>query len=182
MCKLFHRVIAVFFSVLWGFTASFCLSCAPSYQADGLFHYRDMQVTAKVRAECNGVSSEFRYSGTKDRCRVEFTAPRELTGYAIVLTENGGQITVDGLTAEAPAPLCTLPKIMRAAFTLSPESVSEIETAPHQGNEGETVTRVTADGVTVTLDKNGIPISAEGVLFGVKFNAEITEFTVNPQE
>lgn len=182
MYKLSRRIIAVFFSVLWGFTASFCTSCTPKLQADELFHYRDRPVTARVNAECNGVTSEFRYDGTGIDCRIEFTAPRELVGYSIELTENSGRITVDGMTAEAPDPLCTVPKIMRAVFTLSPESVSEIETAPHPKTTEETVTRVTADGVTVTLDKNGLPISAEGVLFGVKFNAEITEFTVNPQE
>ena len=48
--------------------------------------------------------------------------------------------------------------------------------------EGETVTRVSADGITVTLDASGLPMLAEGDVFGVTFTAKITDLTVNPCE
>ncbi len=174
----FPRIFCVLFALLWVFTAS----CAPALTADELFFYRTETVEAEIALECNGVSSRFKYSGNGSKSRVEFTAPEELNGFSILLTEEGGQVSIDGLTAEAPDALCTVPKIMQTVFTLSPEAVAEITTAPHPEKDGETVTMVTADGITVALDGSGLPILAEGTVFGVAFTAKIAKLTVNRGE
>lgn len=173
------RIFVVVFSVLWVFTVCSGISCSPKTESEELFYYRTEEVTAKITLECNGTVSQFLYSGKGGDCIVEFTAPEELLGYSVQLTESGGRVSIDGLTAEAPDALCTVPKIMSAVFTLSPETVTEISTAPHPENDGETVTEIIADGITVTLDSNGRPILADGSLFGVSFTAKIAELTVN---
>ena len=173
-----QRIFIAFFSVLWVFTAS----CAPLSAENELFFYRTETVEAEISLEYSGAFSRFRYSGNGSEAHVEFTAPEELTGFSISVTEDGGEISIDGLTAEAPDALCTIPKVIQTIFTLSPEDVSEITTAPHPEKEGETVTRVTAKGITVTLNDEGLPILAEGTVFGVKFTAKIAELAVNPRE
>ena len=137
---------------------------------------------AEIALEYNGVSSRFKYSGNENEARVEFTAPEELNGFSISISEEGGKVNIDGLTADAPDALCAVPKIMRTVFTLSPEDVTEITAAPHPEKEGGTVTRITADGITVTLNGDGLPILAEGTLFGASFTAKITDLTVNRGE
>ena len=180
-----RRIISAFLLVLLEFTAcigfSTSLGCAPRSRAEELFFYRLEEVTAEVTLTCNGSASAFVYRGSPDSCRVTFTAPDELCGFAIESDSEGGRITVDGLTAPAPDALCAAPNITRRIFTLSPDDVTSIETAPHPDNEGEKVTVVTADGITVALDRNGLPIRAEGALFGIGFQAEITDFSVCSQ-
>ena len=173
-----YRIFAAIFSVLLVFTAS----CAPISTAEELFFYRTETVEAEIALEYNSVSSRFKYSGNENEARVEFTAPEELNGFSISISEEGGKVNIDGLTVDAPDALCAVPKIMRTVFTLSPEDVTEITAAPHPEKEGETVTRITADGITVTLNGDGLPILAEGTLFGASFTAKITDLTVNRGE
>lgn len=180
------RVFTVILSLMLGFTvyngALCAVSCAPITDVGELFYYRTGSVSADVALEYNGVSARFHYAGNASECAVEFCAPTELVGFTIEVTENGGRVSVDGLTAEAPDALCAVPGIMQAVFTLSPDEVTAIETAPHPDNADETVTKVTSDGITVALDADGTPLLAEGALFGMPFSAKITNFTaVTPE-
>ena len=174
------RFFAALFSVLWFFTVCngiiSSLGCVNKSQSEELFFYRTETVEAEITMECNGVRSRFTYCGNAEECRIDFLEPSELYGFSLEIAEGRGQVSVDGLTAEAPEALCIIPNIMRKIFTLSPESVTAIETAPHPENGVETVTKITADGITVTLNKNGLPIRAEGVLFDTPFTTEISAF------
>ena len=182
MYRIFLRAFSLFFSILWVFTVFSATSCSHKTTVSELFYYRTREVTAEITLECGGTSSGFHYSGGASDCTIEFTYPEELCGYSLQLTESGGRVSIGELTAEAPDALCTVPKIMLSVFTLSPEEITEISAAPHPEREGETVTTITADGIRVTLDSSGLPLLAEGVLFGVSFTAKIADFTVEPRE
>ena len=176
MNRLSPRIFCILFALLWGFTAS----CSPLKTDNDLFYYRNETVRAEILLNCNGISSRFLYRGNASDCTVEFTAPEELNGFAIQLTENGGTVSIDGLSTDAPDTLCTVPKIIRTVFTLSPDGVTEIKTAPHPEKDGETVTAVTVEGITVMLDSSGDPILAVGILFGIPFTAQITDLQIEP--
>lgn len=182
MYRIFRRAITLFFTVLWVFTACSGISCSQKPSSGELFHYRTETVEARVTVQCNGVTSTLLYRGDPCEQCVEFVAPDELSGFVIRLTETGARVEIDGLTAEAPDALCTLPKILRTVFMLSPDEITDISTAPHPEKEGETVTLVTAKGVTVSIDASGVPILAEGALYGVSFTAKIADLAVNPRE
>lgn len=186
MYGIYRRIISVILSVLLGFTACVGLlgfpGCAPGAGVSELFFYRAEVVEAEMTLLCNGSVSAFLYRGSSDSCRVEFTAPEELCGFVLETDADGGRVVIDGLTATAPDALCVVPNIARRIFTLEPDDVTSIETVPHPDGGEETVTAVIVDGIKVTLDKDGRPIRAEGVLFGVGFQAEITDFSSYPQE
>lgn len=181
-----YRIFTALFAIFWGFTAfnglTCIVGCVAVPRAEELFFYRSESIEAEIELECNGAASRFTYSGTGDSSRVEFLSPEELRGFALEVSPNGGKVSFDGLETDAPEALCAVPNIMRAVFTLSPEDITAVETAPHPEKTGESVTVVTAGEITVTLDGNGLPLSAAGVAFGVQFKAKILKLAVNPQE
>ena len=178
-----RRGLAAFLLFLWVFTACngifSATGCVGTPQADELFFYRSKAVEAELTLNCNGTVSVFKYTGKGNACRVEFLSPEELIGFSVELTEEGGRVTVDGLSAPAPDALCTVPNIMVAILTLSPENVTSIETSPHPEKADESVTKVTAGDITVTLNGEGLPIYADGVCHGIQFTAKIADLTVN---
>ena len=168
------RFLLLCFSVLSVITA---FGCVGGPRAERLFFYRDEGVTATVDMECNGSSSSFRLDITKEGdVSVSFTAPAELCGFVIsVLNDGTATVTVDGLTASAPNTLALIPNICSRLFSLSESDVVGIET---KSDGGETLTLLDADGITVILNRDGIPVGAEGVCEGVIFRAVITDFSI----
>jgi len=181
MNRIFRRASALVLSILWVFTAPLALNsqvgCARHPRSEELFYYRTENVEAEISLEYNGVSSQFRYKGDENGCRVEFSQPDQLSGFVIEVTNGIGKITFGDLSAAAPDALCAIPNIMHRVFTLSAEEITDVETEQTEGAESETTTKIVTSDITVKLNSQGIPICAEGA----KFKAEIRDFTVNPR-
>lgn len=168
------RFLLLCFSVLSVITA---FGCAGRPRAEKLFFYRDKSITVTVDMECNGSASSFRLEkGETGNVKICFTAPAELCGFELsVLSDGTASVTVDGLTAPAPAPLTLIPNICSEIFSLSESDAVGIES---ERAEGEMLTRVRTDGMTVTVNRDGIPVGAEGRYGGVSFQASLKDFSV----
>lgn len=186
MIGYFRAKLTVLLPYLWVFTALsalFTLSgCAGTSASPELFHYRNETVEAEAELDIVGNLSSFRYCGNGRECTVSFTAPEELCGFGLELSEEGGSVVIGDLRTEAPERLCIIPKIMQSVFTLSPESVTAIETAPHPTDPSVTVTKVTVGDVAVTLSTDGFPIYAEGTVDGIRFKAKLISFKVKESD
>ena len=156
------------------------IGCSPS-AGEELFFYREADLRAEIALNCNGTDSRFLYERIGSVGSVSFVFPEELDGFVIKLAPDGAAIIYDGLTAEAPDALALIPALTGEIFSISPDSVTSVETVESDGNSEKKLTKIYASGVSVTVDGDGVPVSAEGVLFGVNFRASISEFAVIPR-
>ena len=169
-----------FAAVALAFSILVCsvLGCSPS-ASEELFFYRDEDLRAEISLSCNGTDSRFLYERIGGVGSVSFVSPEELDGFVIKLAPDGAVIIYDGLEAEAPDALVLIPALVGEMFSVSPDSVTLVETV--ESDSGEQLTKIYASGLSVTVDGDGIPVRAEGVLFGVSFRASISEFAVIPR-
>ena len=171
----FRRFAAVILAV--SLVACSFFGCSRNAVAE-LFFYREADLRANITFECNGVESRFYYERIGGVGTVTFTYPQELEGFMLRLSSDEAFIIYDGLEAEAPSSLALIPGIMGEIFSLSPDSVTLVETVESSDGTKTALTKISASGVSVTVDSDGIPVCAEGVLFGVSFRAEIAELSV----
>lgn len=167
--------VVLTFSIL----VSSVLGCSPS-ASEELFFYRDEDLRAEISLSCNGTDSRFLYERIGGVGSVSFVSPEELEGFVIKLAPDGAVIIYDGLEAEAPDALALIPALAGEIFSISPDSVTSVETVESDSSEKK-LTKIYASGLSVTVDGDGIPVCAEGVLFGVNFRASISDFAVIPR-
>ena len=170
------RRFATLFSAVAFLVCSF-FGCSRG-TAEELFFYRKADIRADVSLICNGAESRFSYERIGDVSRAEFTYPQELEGFVLELTSEAAFVSCDGLRAEAPDTLALIPRLAYEIFSLSPEAVTLVETVDNVSDPQTALTKISVSEVSVTVDGNGIPVGAEGVLFGVSFRADIAEFSV----
>lgn len=143
-----------------------------------LFFYRDADIRAEIALTCNGSDSVFLYERVGGRGLVTFTAPEELAGFSLELTSEGASVIYGDLRADAPEGMSLIPRLIGEIFALSPQQISRVETVENEQAPQEPLTKIVASGISVTVDRGGIPVSAEGVLLGVSFQANVTDFEV----
>lgn len=140
---------------------------------EGIFDYEASEHTADISFVCNGYASRFELVYSEGERVVNFTYPEELSGLSICYGENGAKVSFGTLSTEAPEALTTIPKILSEVFSLKEDMIVGIRSYT---DGDETFTTVDTANITVTLDRDGIPVKAEGVAFGVSFSAEIDDF------
>ena len=168
------RFLLLCFSVLLLISA---FGCAGRPRAEKLFFYRDKSISATVDMECNGSASSFDLEKSKTGdIKIRFTAPEELCGFELSVLSNGAAtVTVDSLTAPAPEPLTLIPRICSEILSVSEADVIGIKT---ERIENEIFTRISTDGISVTVSRDGIPAVADGSYNGIIFRASFKQFSV----
>lgn len=147
--------------------------CDGTNVREGIFDYQLSEHTADISFICNGYASrlELVYSGGERV--VDFTYPEELSGLSVCYGENGARVAFGELSVEAPEALTTIPRILAEVFSLREDMIVGIQSYT---DGDESFTTVDTSNITVTLDRDGIPVKAEGVACGVSFSATIENF------
>ena len=166
------------FSLLSAFSL---FGCAKTAQNE-LFFYRNENIKAEISLTCNGTSSRFTYERLEDTSKVTFSLPQELTGFTLELTAEGAYVLYGDLKTDAPEALTLIPELVGEIFAVAPDQISAVETLESfEGSEKTILTRLVTSTCSVTIDENGIPVSAEGMISGAVFSMEIENFTVIPR-
>ena len=156
-------------------TLALCaFSCSLSPRGE-LFGYLDGDLSAKIKLTCNGSESELIYREKDGVSETEFLSPSELCGFSLRSDGNSLTLIYDGLCVAAPEQMALIPSLLSELFSLKKEDVSSVSSEISEN--GEPLTRLEAEGITVLLRGDGSLYRAEGQTGGVGFTAEITELS-----
>ncbi|MBQ9115555.1 MAG: hypothetical protein IJY04_00875 [Clostridia bacterium] len=180
--SLSRHDLSAFSVILRRFTALIALisilsssSCAPRSTDPELFFFRSSDIYAELLVECNDNLTTLAYKRTGATEETRILSPSPISDICFTKENGVTRISAGNVSAEAPTALTLLPSICSAIFSPTPETVSSITTE----KVGETTLTVTRfEYFSISLSPDGLPVSAEGVINGVAFNAEITAFTV----
>lgn len=149
-------------------------SCSPSPKGE-LFGYLDGDLSAKIKLACNGSESELIYREKDGMSETEFLSPSELCGFSLRSDGNSLTLICGELSVAAPEQMALIPSVLSELFSLKEEDVSSVSSEISEN--GEPLTRLETDGITVLLHGDGSLYRMEGQRGGVGFTAEITELS-----
>lgn len=165
--------VCVLLVIAVSLSATALLGCDGTNVREGIFDYELSGHTADISFICNGYASQFELVYSGGERIVDFTYPEELRGLSICYGENGARVAFGELSVEAPEALTIIPRILTEVFSLREDMIVGIRSYT---DGDESFTTVDTSNITVTLDRDGIPVKAEGVACGVSFSAAIESF------